>query len=414
MNGVEQDALLEEGTFDAVEGELLRGSQARLAETGDADRALAKLVVQRFRAGERRRRHGIYAGAALGVAAATTLVWGLRGALTPTALPARPEPATAFSPLLLASGQVVVPGQAAVALGEPIAAGVPAQLSAGACLRAGSSLRLCSERGAKLRLPSLGAPWDIALEAGGVTAELAPMASGFTVRTPHGTASVVGTVFSMSLDASGAFSSVSVARGSVRCHNTASGEEVALAAGERAALGKRLQVFRSERPSEAAVAEPGALVAEAQAPGAGSPAATGAQPPAARDVAPRPTSEGANAQDLLQRAREQRAARRYVEAAQSYRQLLKAFPGSTEARAALVSLGQLELGQLDRPEAALRSFQAYMAHPGTLQQEAEAGAIQALGRLGRKADERRAIEGFLRRYPKSIQAGPLTERLKQL
>ncbi len=413
MNGVEQDPLLEEGTFDAVERELLRGPQARLAETGDADRALAKLVVQRFRAGERRRLHGIYAGAALGVAAATTLVWGLRGALTPTALPSRPEPATAFSPLLLASGQVVVSGQAAVALGEPLAAGVPAQLSAGACLRAGSSLRLCSERGATLRLPSLGARWDIALEAGGVTAELAPMAAGFTVRTPHGTASVVGTVFSMSLDASGAFSSVSVARGSVRCHNTASGEEVALAAGERAALGKSLQVFRSERPGEAAVAEPGALVAEAQAPGASSPAVTGAQPPA-RDVAPRPTSERASAQDLLQRARQQRAARRYVEAAQSYRQLLKAFPGSTEARAALVSLGQLELGQLDRPEAALRSFQAYMAHPGTLQQEAEAGAIQALGRLGRKADERRAIEGFLRRYPKSIQAGPLTERLKQL
>jgi TolA-binding protein len=98
----------------------------------------------------------------------------------------------------------------------------------------------------------------------------------------------------------------------------------------------------------------------------------------------------------------------------AYRKLEQTFPDSAEARAALVSLGQLQLGQLGQPEAALRSFRAYLAAPGQLQQEAEHGSILALQKLGRKAEERRAIEAFVARYPKSVQAVALKERLEQL
>src|SRR5690606_18394806 len=94
---------------------------------------------------------------------------------------------------------------------------------------------------------------------------------------------------------------------------------------------------------------------------------------AAPEPAPAPSTAGherhtsvASARALLARARAFRASGRAVDAAAAYRELLARHPRSAEARAALVSLGEIELTQLRDPKAALAAFEAYLRHGGAL------------------------------------------------
>ncbi len=119
------------------------------------------------------------------------------------------------------------------------------------------------------------------------------------------------------------------------------------------------------------------------------------------------------ADELLARARELRSSARYREAGAAYQQLLKVHPNSAEARAALVSLGELQLSQLGSPAAALRSFDGYLVGGGALTQEARYGRIRALRQLGRTTEAQRASEEFVRDYPGSAQARSLREGSRQ-
>jgi tetratricopeptide (TPR) repeat protein len=168
-------------------------------------------------------------------------------------------------------------------------------------------------------------------------------------------------------------------------------ERLTLAPGER--------VARSYELTPLAVAEPAAIAVEDRA-------ATTSDPAPVR-------SAPLSADELLARAREQRANGRYGEAAGTYRKLLALHPRSDQARAALVSLGELQLSQLDNAEAALASFDAYLKSGGPLAQEARYGRIRSLRKLGRLGDERGAIEDFLRDYPRSVQAAALRARLSE-
>jgi TolA-binding protein len=105
-----------------------------------------------------------------------------------------------------------------------------------------------------------------------------------------------------------------------------------------------------------------------------------------------------------------RSSGRYPAAAKAYQNLLGTHPRSSEASAALISLAELQLSQLGQTAAALRSFDAYLAHGGSLAQEARYGRIRALRRLGRTAEARTATEAFLRAYPGSAQAKALRKR----
>lgn len=125
---------------------------------------------------------------------------------------------------------------------------------------------------------------------------------------------------------------------------------------------------------------------------------------------PQPGSAPPTAAELLGQARTLRAAGRYAEAANRYQWVLNAHRGSAEARAALISLGELQLSQLGRPAAALRSFDAYLSGGGALVQEARYGRIRALRQLGRTEQARREGEQFVRDYPGSAQATSLRER----
>ncbi|WP_437527457.1 tetratricopeptide repeat protein [Sorangium sp. So ce726] len=166
---------------------------------------------------------------------------------------------------------------------------------------------------------------------------------------------------------------------------------------------------------------PGASAPAAEpSPGAGAPtgepAAAGAV--GARDRAqqpPRPRAEdpAAGPQALLLRAQAQLGQGKSAEANASYRALLAQYPASPEARAALVSLGQIALHQGKAAEA-LAYFDRYLAAGGPLAAEARVGRVQSLRRLGRAADERAAIADFLARHGESVHAPRLRARLSEL
>jgi ferric-dicitrate binding protein FerR (iron transport regulator) len=129
---------------------------------------------------------------------------------------------------------------------------------------------------------------------------------------------------------------------------------------------------------------------------------------------PAPTASAApSAADRLARARSLRRSGRYGEAAAAYQQLIGAHPGSAEARAALVSLGELQISALGQPAAALRSFESYLAGGGPLTQEARYGRIRALRQLGRAGEARDAAQQFVRDYPGSAQSRSLEDAAGQ-
>jgi tetratricopeptide (TPR) repeat protein len=126
-----------------------------------------------------------------------------------------------------------------------------------------------------------------------------------------------------------------------------------------------------------------------------------------------PPPRVASADALLQRARTLRGAGRFREAANAYEELEAAHPESPEARASLVSLGEVELSQLGDPARALRAFDEYLTLGGGLAEEAAYDRILALAALGRAGEERAASESFISRYPTSLHTPGLQSRLRR-
>jgi hypothetical protein len=140
--------------------------------------------------------------------------------------------------------------------------------------------------------------------------------------------------------------------------------------------------------------------------------------PSAARTAPKtptatPNASGLSAPELFREANELRSQGRTAEAQSRYRDLQARFPSATEARVSLVSIARLELGA--QPAAALRHFDAYLAQSAhrTLAEEALFGRATALGRLGRKAQERAAWQELLARFPASVYASQAQSRLQQ-
>lgn len=155
--------------------------------------------------------------------------------------------------------------------------------------------------------------------------------------------------------------------------------------------------LRHEKPVEAAQESAKALTAEE----------LGLRDDAPSAVAERPA-------DLLAQARRLMREGRYAEAEQSYEAIGRAFPGSEEAHAVLVSLGQLELVQLGAPQRALSRFDAYLARGGALSEEARAARILTLRKLGREREEASAIREFLAKHPRSFETAQMRARLLTL
>ncbi|MBU1239173.1 FecR domain-containing protein [Myxococcota bacterium] len=129
-----------------------------------------------------------------------------------------------------------------------------------------------------------------------------------------------------------------------------------------------------------------------------------------------PAVPAVTAGTLMKKARELRAARKWREAAVAYGQLIKAFPSSAQANISRVSLGMIQLDHLGSPLPALRLFTRYLKNGGggILAQEAAWGKIRALKALGYTIVERQALQNFLKRWPRAIQAQEAKHRLKIL
>lgn len=140
------------------------------------------------------------------------------------------------------------------------------------------------------------------------------------------------------------------------------------------------------------------------------PAAVPSSAPARTQDPTSSQASGPTADQMLRRAQDLLADGRRHAAIGAYRELVTRHGTSAEARAALVSLGQLLLAE-GEPHQALGYFEQYVRGAGPLGEEARYGRIQALARLGEPTAEVEALEEFLRRYPSSVHADRLRTRL---
>jgi TolA-binding protein len=123
-----------------------------------------------------------------------------------------------------------------------------------------------------------------------------------------------------------------------------------------------------------------------------------------------------SAAELFSEANRARRAGDMAQAARGYRELTQRYPGSAEALVARVSVGRLLLDRLGNARGALAEFDVYLnnASHRALREEALIGRAVALGRLGRRSEERAAWRTLLRVFPSSTHATRARARLDEL
>ncbi len=338
------------------------------------------------------------AGTALALAAAVVLfVRGSRHG----AVPADAPPVVTVAPVLLVSGEAMVDGVRATA-GRRLAQGATLHAEDGICLDLELDVHACLERGSDVRIADTRLAHRVLyLDRGHLVASLGhqPAGATFAVATSQGTATAIGTSFSVDVTDGAGPVVVRVTSGVVAVRATG-GSSNPVGAGEEIVMGTSL-VTRTEG---APVGRDAGLSASVVPPDL-APPPSGAAPPVA-SARPAPSVE-----ELLAEARNLRTEGKFRQAADAYERLSAAHPTSAEAHASLVSLGDLELSHLQDPEAALRDFDAYLATGGVLSEEASFGRIGALRALGRSDDEQRALRGFLAQYPSSLHEGAVRARV---
>jgi tetratricopeptide (TPR) repeat protein len=367
--------------------------------------------------------------------------------------------------LAFVTGETSVDNHAGVA-GETLATGSVISVSSGqACALAPPGVTVCLDEGSKLSIEKLETTQRrFRLHSGHVVAHLDPQPPGgsFGFETPAGSVVAKGTVFSLRTDGSNVTLRVhegtvlnsrgsetsayaapsaallSSARPSHAMDEVGSADErlidlaqyfsdasqamltVAAAGGSSVLLGD----FSLGMTPLSALVRPGDYRMEVSRPGLASIIERLSFEPGSRvartyEASAEPTASGnegtkrergvgaSSATGLLEQARELRSGRKYKQANSVYQRLLRDYPGSAEARVALVSLGELQLSQMGDAAGALRSFDAYLRGGGGLSQEASYGRIRALRQLGRANEARAASDAFLRAYPTSVQASTL-------
>jgi len=138
------------------------------------------------------------------------------------------------------------------------------------------------------------------------------------------------------------------------------------------------------------------------------------RPPATKTPTAKAPPVGELLASLKSQARAARAARDWAAAAGHYQDIVKLAPSSAIAQTSRIQLGDLLRTRLGEPKAALATYREYLKSGGSLLREARYGEIRALRDLGQVAAEKRAITAFLERYPNSLAARELRERLASI
>ena len=123
-----------------------------------------------------------------------------------------------------------------------VAASSPTAIdSHGACVHASTTAAVCFDNGSKLDGPT--APGQFRLARGHVVAALQPLPAGteFSITTPHGKATVVGTQFAVDVSPDGTRTEVRVIKGKVRVDNAINGAQAFVEKGQFAILGDHLE-----------------------------------------------------------------------------------------------------------------------------------------------------------------------------
>jgi TolA-binding protein len=164
---------------------------------------------------------------------------------------------------------------------------------------------------------------------------------------------------------------------------------------------------RPALPLEPTPAEP-----TAEVPAAGEPAAATPPNEPTADVAPPPPAPTAG--ELFAAANRARVQGNTREAIERATELENRYPASKEAISTLVTLGMLYLKTGDAA-AALASFDGYRASGSSaLMAEALWGKSQALGALGRAAEERTTLQQLVAGYPQSAYTHAAKNRVSAL
>ncbi len=247
--------------------------------------------------------------------------------------------------------------------------------------------------------------------------------SGFSVVTDAGRIEVKGTAFSVSVGQGGV--RVSMLDGEVRIVE-ADGTARSLGAGFTATLGNPAIVQNS--------AEIAALLAtrardlkglrlalhipeeRLAMPVAGDSAAAAGPAEKSRVPLGSPRAAQPSIAELMAAAREQKSKADWAAAARTYEELIAVYANSDEAFVARLSLGGLHLRNLGNPARALECYDGYLAARagGSLAYEALWGEAEALRALGRKDDERRALEALVAEYPSGLNTAAAKNRLAEL
>ncbi|MDD5309959.1 MAG: FecR domain-containing protein [Deltaproteobacteria bacterium] len=340
----------------------------------------------------------------------------------------------------LVGGKVLAPG-ATAGQGEELS--VPRGM---AVLRAQGLLAVAADKGARLGIETLDrGNVSLRLFAGRVSIHLRPgLGTHLSVGTPSGRVVVKGTVFVVEI--AGVDTRVDVVEGVVEVESPAwrPPRSEPVRAGWSLLVRQRRQAPLDPASGRATLTDLGLSSRELPDAPSSAPAAdpvrtsdTGAEPSRTDSEAAQPDANAAgahrtrtskptatpepapaspSADDLIRSARSCRTGRDWTCAADAYRRVTESYPQLPEAVTVLLPLAQIELDHLGNAEAALRHFRLYRErHPGgPLAQEALYGECRALDRLGRRAEERRALTELLTVYPSSMYSAQARAMLDSL
>lgn len=371
----------------------LEAPAANLVADEELERIMTLATAERSRprAGLPRRWKGLtLSGVAVACAAALVLWWNGESARSGSHRLAK-------GTVTIAAPQLRNPAPNGALPTGPVEAGAPPH-----CSEVIRGATVCFARGAAIASRALEGPHrSLELARGRAVVSLSPQPPGtsFSLTTPSGKVTAVGTIFSVEVRADGGtIARVIEGRVLVRAGDTDVAHSVV--AGQAFRLGEQQPTLLSdhERDQDLELLSLSGSIERDQS--------NPSSMPKVGDVGGAPAAPP----DMLGYARSLRASGDFRRAADVYRRIHAANPQSPTGRAALVSLGELLLS-LNDARGALSAFDSYLVGGGALAQEALFGRARALRALKQPAEERAAIDRFLAAYPNAPQSRVLRSRL---